>query len=196
MTAVTRAGTLSRVMTSWGGTSMVTVLRSTLTILSTIGIRIKSPGPFGPPWMRPSLKMTPLSYSLTILIALILTEMTNIATITRAIAAKPIPTACNKPKVVCIKVLLTLACRVELLATRRPFDGHYLHHPSISKTYHKHLSSCLYNRLLTSRSGFFGGERQLGPPPFTVHEHPPFGFQPDKAPHGAHLTYHPFPTCE
>src|SRR5215210_323327 len=152
-------------MTSWGGTSMVTVLKSTLTILSTIGIRIKSPGPLGPPWTRPSLKMTPLSYSLTILMALIMTEMTNIATITSAIAAKPIPTACNKPKVVYIKALLTLACRVELLPTRRPIDGHYLHHPSVAETHHNRLSSCHYNRLLSSWVGPLGGERQHGPPP-------------------------------
>src|SRR5215212_4632709 len=36
-------------MTSWGGTSMVTVLKSILTIMSTSGHNRKSPGPFGPP---------------------------------------------------------------------------------------------------------------------------------------------------
>src|SRR5215213_4769828 len=99
MTAVTRAGTLSRVMISWGGTSIVTVLRSILTILSTTGRRTKSPGPLGPPCTLPSLKITPRSYSLTILMALSTTETTNIAAITTTIAATPIPTACNKPKV-------------------------------------------------------------------------------------------------
>src|SRR5215207_2912003 len=87
-------------MTSWGGTSMVTVLRSTLTILSTIGRRMNSPGPFGPPWTRPSLKMTPRSYSFTILMALSISETTKIATIISAIAANPIPTACSNAKVI------------------------------------------------------------------------------------------------
>ena len=56
-----------------GGTSMVTVLRSILTILSTSGHNRKSPGPFGPPWTRPRRKITPRSYSLTTLRALIKT---------------------------------------------------------------------------------------------------------------------------
>src|SRR5215211_5740526 len=99
MTALTLAGTLSRVITSWGGTSMVTVLRSILTILSTIGRRIKSPGPLGPPWTLPRRKITPRSYSLTTLMALSMTEATNSTRITTTIAANPIPTACNKPKV-------------------------------------------------------------------------------------------------
>ena len=46
-TAFTRAGTLSFVITSCGGMFSVIVRRSTLTIRSTIGIRMKSPGPFG-----------------------------------------------------------------------------------------------------------------------------------------------------
>src|SRR5215210_2021947 len=100
MTAVTRAGTLSRVIISWGGTSIVTVLRSILTILSTTGRRTKSPGPLGPPWTLPILKITPRSYSLTTLMALSTTETTTNATITTTIAPIPTPTACNKPKVV------------------------------------------------------------------------------------------------
>ena len=77
---------------------MVTVLRSILTILSTSGRRMKSPGPLGPPCTLPSLKITPRSYSLTILMALSMTETTTIAT-TTTMATSPIPTACNKPKV-------------------------------------------------------------------------------------------------
>src|SRR5918998_5793995 len=87
-------------MTSCGGTSMVTVLKSILTILSTNGRRIKSPGPLGPPCTRPRRKITPRSYSLTILMALSMTETTNIATITTKIAANPIPTACKSAKLI------------------------------------------------------------------------------------------------
>jgi hypothetical protein len=39
------------------------------------------------------------SYSSTILIALNMSETTNIATISSPIAANPIPTTCDKPKV-------------------------------------------------------------------------------------------------
>ncbi len=45
-TAFTFTDTLSRVMTSCGGTSSTTVRRSTLTICCTIGMRKKRPGPF------------------------------------------------------------------------------------------------------------------------------------------------------
>ncbi len=45
-TAFTLTETLSRVITSWGGTSRTTVRRSTLTICWMIGMRKKSPGPF------------------------------------------------------------------------------------------------------------------------------------------------------
>ena len=62
-TALTRAGTLSFVMTSCGGTFNVIVRRSTFTIRSTIGIRMKSPGPFGSGSRRPRRKITPRSYS-------------------------------------------------------------------------------------------------------------------------------------
>src|ERR671922_1854425 len=62
-TAFTRTGTLSLVMTSCGGMLSVTVRRSTRTILSTIGMRRKRPGPLGGECSRPSRKMTPRSYS-------------------------------------------------------------------------------------------------------------------------------------
>src|SRR5215211_6191950 len=96
MTAVTRAGTLSRVMTSWGGTSRVTVLKSILTILSISGRRMKSPGPLGPPWTRPRRKITPRSYSLTTLMALNKTDATTTMATTRAMNAKPIR-QCSSP---------------------------------------------------------------------------------------------------
>ena len=59
---MTRTVTLSRVMTSCGGTFSVTVRRSTRTIWSTIGIRNRRPGPLRA-ISRPSRKTTPRSYS-------------------------------------------------------------------------------------------------------------------------------------
>src|ERR671912_569148 len=177
-------------MTSWGGTSMVTVLRSILTILSTRGRRMKSPGPFGPPWTRPRRKITPRSYSLTTLMALSTTEATNSATITTTIAATPIPTACNKPKVVYTRDP-PLSWPVEIPATTGQFDWHYLRYPSLTKTRHAHLASLVYCGLTVSRVGLFGGESKHGPPQLAVHEHPPFGVHPHGAPYGANLADHP-----
>jgi hypothetical protein len=57
--------TLSRVMTSWGGMSMVTVRSDTFTIRSTMGMMKNRPGPLAP-MTRPRRKITPRSYSLTI----------------------------------------------------------------------------------------------------------------------------------
>src|SRR2546423_10708912 len=69
MTALTLTVTLSRVMTSWGGTSRVTVLRSILTSRSMPnGMMSRSPGPFSV-IRRPSRKSTPRSYSLMIRMA-------------------------------------------------------------------------------------------------------------------------------
>src|SRR5712691_10310639 len=56
-------------MTSCGGTVSVIVRRSTLTIRSTIGMRMKRPGPFGSASRRPSRKMMPRSYSRATLMA-------------------------------------------------------------------------------------------------------------------------------
>src|SRR4030066_269281 len=67
-TAFTFTGTLSLVITSCGGTSMVTVLKSTLTILSTKGIIKIIPGPLVA-FNLPNRNITPLSYSLRILTA-------------------------------------------------------------------------------------------------------------------------------
>src|SRR5215217_2612052 len=172
MTAVTRAGTLSRVMISCGGTSIVTVLRSILTILSTIGRKIKSPGPFCPPSTLPVMKIRPPSDSLTILMALSMTATTNIATITTTIAANPTPTACNKPKVACT-INPPLSWPVEIPATAGQFDGHYLHYPSLTETHYPHLASHPYRRLAISWVGLLGSERQHSPPSLSVHEHPP-----------------------
>src|ERR671916_571825 len=139
MTAFTRAGTLSRVITSWGGTSMVTVLRSILTILSTNGRRTKSPGPFGPPCTRPRRKITPRSYSLTILIALSTTETTNTAITTRAMNPMPKPTACNKPKFSYIREPpLVLTLRVHGPAVAGPSRVHHLHRTSLAEAHHGH----------------------------------------------------------
>src|SRR5215208_6561367 len=190
MTAVTRAGTLSRVMTSWGGTSMVTVLKSILTILSTSGHNTKSPGPLGPPWTRPRRKITPRSYSLTTLMALSMTEATNSARITTTIAATPIPTACNKPKVA-YKRNPPLSWPVEIPATTGQFDGHYLHYPSLTETHHTHLASHLYYGLTLSRGGLLGGECKHSPPQLAVHEDPPFRAHPHGAPYAANLPDHP-----
>src|SRR5215204_2095406 len=172
MTAVTRAGTLSRVMISWGGTSIVTVLRSILTILSTSGRRTKSPGPLGPPCTLPILKITPRSYSLTILMALSMTEATNSATITTTIAATPIPTACNKPKVVYTRDP-PLSWPVDIPATSGRFDRHYVHNPSLTETHHPYLVSHPYYGLGISRTSLFWGKGKHSPPQLAVHEHPP-----------------------
>src|SRR5215208_1711594 len=172
MTAVTRAGTLSRVMISWGGTSIVTVLRSILTILSTTGRRTKSPGPLGPPWTLPSLKITPRSYSLTTLMALSTTETTNSARITTTIAATPIPTACNKPKVAYTRNP-PLSWPVEIPGSTGQFDGHYLHYSSFAKPHHPHLVSNPYHRLPISRVCLLSGEGKHSPPQLAVHEYPP-----------------------
>src|SRR5215204_6271500 len=139
-------------MTSWGGTSMVTVLRSILTMLSTSGKSRKSPGPFGPPWTLPSLKMTPRSYSLTTLMALTMTDRTKIATIT-TIATSPIPTACNKPKVTYIKDPPLSARPVEISAATGQFDGHHLHHPSLAETHNTHLVPRPYDGFALLRIG-------------------------------------------
>src|SRR5215210_683727 len=164
MTAVTRAGTLSRVIISWGGTSIVTVLRSILTILSTTGRRMKSPGPLGPPCTLPILKITPRSYSLTILMALSTTETTNIATTTTTMAPIPTPISCSKPKVAYIgNPPLSLALHIQRPAIVS-LHGHYLHYPSLTETHHGHLVSYTYHGLAISRVGLLGGERNHGPP--------------------------------
>src|SRR5215216_568607 len=196
MTAVTRAGTLSRVMISWGGTSIVTVLRSILTILSTTGRRMKSPGPLGPRCTLPILKITPRSYSLTILMVLSMTETTNIATTTTTtIATSPTPTACNKPKVAYTRNP-PLSWPLEIPAATRQFDGHYLHYPSYAKPHHAHLASHPYHRLTLSRSGLLGGECKHSPPPLSVHEYPPLRAHSHGAPYGAHLADHPLPASD
>src|SRR5215207_8783135 len=142
---------------------MVTVLRSILTILSTIGRRMKSPGPLGPPWTRPRRKITPRSYSLTTLMALTITATTNSARITTTIAATPLPTACNKPKVAYTSNP-PLSWPVEIPATTGQFDGHYLHYPALTKTHHAHFAPYPYHGLTLSRGALLRGERQLGLP--------------------------------
>src|SRR5579859_2322989 len=60
--------TLSRVMTSCGGTVSVTIRRSTLLMRETNGGTRNRPGPFAPV-KRPSTKITPRSYCCTTRIA-------------------------------------------------------------------------------------------------------------------------------
>src|SRR5215216_5836329 len=167
-------------MRSWGGTSRVTVLKPTLTILSTIGIRMKRPGPLARPCTLPSLKITPRSYSLTILMALIRINKITATTATTTMAVNPIPTDCNKPnKLVFMRdTPFASILGVEDGAMAGPLNGHYLHHSSIAETHHNHFSSFLYNRRLTSRVSPLGGERQHSPPALAMHEHPPLRFQP------------------
>src|SRR4030067_528264 len=69
MTALTLQESLSLVMTSCGGTSIVTVLRLTFIIFWMPGMRTMSPGPFTA-WNLPRKNITPLSYSGSIFIAL------------------------------------------------------------------------------------------------------------------------------
>src|SRR5215208_1165345 len=190
MTAVTRAGTLSRVIISWGGTSMVTVLRSILTILSIRGRRMKSPGPFGPPWTRPILNITPRSYSFTTLMALSMTATMNIATITTKIAPIPNPTACHKPNAVFTRNS-PLSLALEMPAIAGQLGGHYLYYPSLTKPYHPHLASHPYRRFTVLRSYLLRGEGQHGPPELAVHEDPPRRAHPEGPPYGANLADHP-----
>src|SRR4028119_102215 len=139
-------------MTSCGGTSMVTVLKSILTILSTNGRRMNSPGPFGPPCTRPRRKITPRSYSLTTLIALISTEATNTAITTRAMNPIPTPTACNKPKFAYIKdPPLVLILRVHRPVVVGPLRGHHLHRTSLAEAHHGHLAPHSYPGLTVPR---------------------------------------------
>ena len=70
-TALTFTDTLSRVITSCGGTSSTTVRRLTRTIRSMGANTRITPGPFGPTRSLPSLKITPRSYSGRILMELI-----------------------------------------------------------------------------------------------------------------------------
>src|SRR4028119_1007278 len=135
-------------MISWGGTSMVTVLRSILTILSTNGSRMNKPGPFGPPCTRPRRKITPRSYSLTILMALSTTDTTNTAIATRAMNPIPTPTACNKPKFAYIRNSpLVLILRVHYPAIVGPLRVHHLHRTSLAEAHHGHPAPHPYRRL-------------------------------------------------
>src|SRR5215208_6359420 len=126
-------------MTSWGGTSIVTVLSSTFTILSMNGKRMKSPGPLGPPWTRPRRKMTPRSYSLTIFTALVNKNKTTTTTATTTMAANPIPIDCNKPMVACIRNSpFTLVLGVEDGAMPGPLNGHQNHPDDRRYRHHGH----------------------------------------------------------
>src|SRR3546814_9992824 len=72
-TALTFTETLSREMTSWLGTSMVTTRKSTRTICCTTGTTKIRPGPLTFVNL-PRVNMTPRWYSRNILIALMITR--------------------------------------------------------------------------------------------------------------------------
>ena len=92
-TAFTRTGTLSFVITSCGGMFSVIVRRSTRTMRSTTGIRMKRPGPFGSGSRRPSRNTMPRSYSRATLIALIAKSSTRKTTTAKTMRAAFTPTA-------------------------------------------------------------------------------------------------------
>jgi hypothetical protein len=75
---------------------MLTVRRSILTILSRIGTRKEEPGPFAGPCTRPSLKITPRSYSLTMRTALA-TMNTTTSTAATTTTRPPNPRSVSKP---------------------------------------------------------------------------------------------------
>src|SRR5215218_987463 len=112
---------------------------------------MKRPGPLARPCTLPSLKMTPLSYSLTILMALVRMNKITATTATSTMAANPIPTDCNKPRLVFIRYSpFASMLGVEYGATAGPLGGHHLHHRFVAETHRRHLTSYLYNWLVLS----------------------------------------------
>ena len=69
ITALTLTDTLSLVMTSWVGTSIVIVWRFTRIIRCRTGITMMTPGPLTC-WNFPKKKITPRSYSMRTLMLL------------------------------------------------------------------------------------------------------------------------------
>src|SRR3712207_93794 len=135
---------------------------------------MKSPGPLAPPWTRPRRKMTPRSYSLTIFMALNMTEPTKIAIITNTMNAKPISTTCNKLRVAYTRYPpFRLALQVQRPVVFRPLDRHHLYHPSsVAETHHNHFAPRAYYCFGISWVGLLRSECQHGPPPLAVHENP------------------------
>src|SRR3990172_9264657 len=90
-TALTFTVTLSRVIASCEGTSMVITLRSTFTMRSTNGMRRMKPGPLTPTY-RPRRKTTPRSYSWTILTAAVtmISKTTTMVTTVISILSPPL----------------------------------------------------------------------------------------------------------
>ena len=121
----------------------MTVLKPTLTILSTPGIRKNRPGPLARPCTLPSLKITPRSYSVIILMALVRMVKMPTTTATSTMATNPIPTDCSKPRLVFIKdTPCASILGVEDGATAGPAGGRRLRH--------RRFASYLYSRLLLS----------------------------------------------
>src|SRR6478672_6308613 len=138
-TALTRTGTLSFVMTSCGGMFSVIVRRSTLTMRSTIGMRMKSPGPFGSGSSRPRRKMMPRSYSRATLIAenrnsttmkRTTTKMTRTADTTRTLLHRELealdgfdPDVLARHEVAAVGAMRAPELALDEDLARRPHDG-------------------------------------------------------------------------
>src|SRR6185436_8003080 len=166
MTAFTFTETLSRVITSWGGTSMVMVRRLTLTILSTKGSRSTSPGPEpSPPGFstalarRPNRKITPRSYSRRMRTEEPITKMPTIRTRIK-------PMLISKPPMP--------------VSSRRSAPVGCLDHGEGEVSHPDHLD------LLADRHRPVLGD---GPPELAVHQHLALGGQ--RGPHHPDLADHP-----
>jgi hypothetical protein len=69
-------------------------------------------------------------------------------TATSTMAANPIATDCNKPRLVFMRdTPFASSLGVEDGATAGPLGGHHLHHCSVVEPHHRHFVSYLYNRL-------------------------------------------------
>src|SRR5215210_819503 len=187
-TASTRAGTLSRVMTSCGGTPMLTVRRSIFIILSTTGTRRIRPGPLAPSRTLPSLKTTPRSYSWTMRTALARTNTTNNKAAIRTTNA-PNPATCANPKPICIKSSLPI--RLGQLPGYGRLDGQY-HDSAVPDVHHLYLTPYSHRLRAVSLGGILGRDRNGGLPQLAVHEHPTWRAGPDRFLDDSYLPDHPF----
>ena len=83
--------------------------------------------------------------------ALVRINKITATTATSTMAANPIPTDCNRPKLVFMRdTPFASILGVEDGATARLVGGHHLHHRFVAETHHRHFASYLYNRLLLS----------------------------------------------
>jgi hypothetical protein len=94
--------------------------------------------------------MTPRSYSLTILMALVRMNKITATTAISTMAANPIPTDCNKAK----PEFMTDTPFASILGfedgvAAASIGGQHCHHCSVARN-HRHFASDLYNRLVLS----------------------------------------------